>query len=232
MHSRLCRVLDFDVHDEQGTQQPLDGSDLKARPLFLTGDRPAVWHDLCCPYCCIPLPCCIRLPCPYLGWGPGPGVGPAPCPVPCAAHIVAFLCRAASVCRLHPFAVPRADLVLQLAQKGSETCGFGISRCFENRTGVIHPVDGKVSKGKCRRVSDVGPVTSWSINFASQSPEVRSARRRTANAAGACSSASDISRTAVCLGSCECCTTSAHYDFRKATLCGHGASASKCSQLC
>lgn len=74
-------------------------------------------------------------------------------------------------------------------------------------------MDGKVSKDKGRRVSDVGPVTSWSINFASQSPEVRSARRRAASAAGACSSASDTSRTAVCLGSCECCTTSAHYDF-------------------
>lgn len=32
-----CRLLDFDVHDKKGTQQTLDGGDLKARPLFLTG---------------------------------------------------------------------------------------------------------------------------------------------------------------------------------------------------
>lgn len=32
-----CRLLDFDMHDKQGTQQPLDSGDLKTRPLFLTG---------------------------------------------------------------------------------------------------------------------------------------------------------------------------------------------------
>ncbi len=40
--TRLCngrRLLDFDVHDKQGTEQPLEGSDLKAQPLFLTGDH-------------------------------------------------------------------------------------------------------------------------------------------------------------------------------------------------
>ncbi len=31
------RLMDFDIHDNKGTQQPLEGSDLKARPLFLTG---------------------------------------------------------------------------------------------------------------------------------------------------------------------------------------------------
>lgn len=75
-HGPGCRrrLLDFDVHDKQGTQQPLDSGDLKSRPLFLTG--------------------------------------------------------------------------------------------------AVYPGDGKIAKEKGRRVKKLGPVTGWSIKFASQSPEV------------------------------------------------------------
>lgn len=45
-----CRLLDFDLHDKQGTQQPLDSSDLAARPLFFTGDcRPNIRLELLLP---------------------------------------------------------------------------------------------------------------------------------------------------------------------------------------
>ena len=48
-----CRLLDFDVHDKQGTQQPLDSTDLTARPLFFTGDcRLSVCRQVLLPVQC------------------------------------------------------------------------------------------------------------------------------------------------------------------------------------
>lgn len=35
--SLACRLLDVDIHDRKGTQQPLDSTDLAKQPLFITG---------------------------------------------------------------------------------------------------------------------------------------------------------------------------------------------------
>jgi hypothetical protein len=50
----------------------------------------------------------------------------------------------------------------------------GPKGCLFQCAGAVHPVGGKVVKEKGRRVQDIGPITAWSINFKSQSPEVLS----------------------------------------------------------
>ena len=68
-----------------------------------------------------------------------------------------------------------SDVIYRITLPHDPACALeqGPKGCPFQCAGAVHPVGGKVVKEKGRRVQDVGPITAWSINFKSQSPEVQ-----------------------------------------------------------
>lgn len=65
-----------------------------------------------------------------------------------------------------------APVPAQLCSSSGHPMAAANQQCPRLPAGAVYPVDGKIAKEKGRRVKKLGPVTGWSIKFASQSPEV------------------------------------------------------------